>query len=257
MTENFFKDILPTKTIDFSKPAVQDLAEFAQAVQDYVGGDVLFKATPHQSASEGLKVDFSVYVPATAYANIVLVAMVSNSRDGYPVRLDVFFTPSAFRTTDAVVECTSKDDLKPVLQKWLNSAEGKDLLDYLKRYSRQESRSVVAVEIHGHNESLRCEVQPKEALDFGRIVAFDVTVEKELFAALHVSSLYLSLNLRTNRLDAVQKERAAESLLQKWPNIQNSLRDKLEQSGDEPSKLEYKTIKVTSGGEAQIWDSSS
>ena len=135
---NPYLQMLPKPPAEDRREPVELLRQFAEALQQYAGQgtdvEVYVAVHPEDSPDQIARVQLSVYVPKTDYANLVLVARCKG-QNGYPVTLDPYFAGSTFPT--GILPCQNRQQLDEALNKFAQSQEVLGLLEYMQRHARK------------------------------------------------------------------------------------------------------------------------
>ena len=109
---NPYIDMLPKPPAEDQREAVQALRQFAEALKQYAGQDmdveVPVTVHPEGGPDQVARVDISVYVPKTDYANLVLVARC-RGENGFPVTIDPYFAGGTF--PNGTLQCQDRGNL--------------------------------------------------------------------------------------------------------------------------------------------------
>ena len=135
---NPYAQMLPKPPAEDKREAVEALRQFAEALQQYAGQDmdveVPVAVHPEGGPDQVARVQMSVYVPKTDYANLVLVARCKG-KDGFPVTIDPYFAGGTF--PKGMPPCQDRKQLDDALRQFVQSPEILGLLDYMQRHSRK------------------------------------------------------------------------------------------------------------------------
>jgi hypothetical protein len=134
---NPYIDMLPKPPAEDHREAVQALRQFAEALQQYTGKDtdveVPITVHPEGGPDRVARVQISVYVPKTDYANLVLVARCRGEK-GFPVAIDPYFAGDTF--PQGLPQCDAREDLDDALRQFVQSPEVVSLLEYMQRHAQ-------------------------------------------------------------------------------------------------------------------------
>ena len=135
---NPYSQMLPKPPAEDKREAVELLRQFAEALQQYAGQDtdveVSVAVHPEDGPDQVARVQMSVYVPKTDYANLVLVARCKG-KNGFPVTIDPYFAGGTF--PNGIPPCQDRQQLDDALQKFAQSREILGLLEYMQRHARK------------------------------------------------------------------------------------------------------------------------
>lgn len=137
MHSNPYTKMLPQPPAPDNRKAIESLRLFAEALRQYAGQDVdvevPFAVHPEDGPNQTARVQISVYVPKTDYANLVLIARCQGV-DGFPVTIDPYFAGGSFPS--GIAPCRDQSELDDALKQFAESPEVSTLLDYMRRHAQ-------------------------------------------------------------------------------------------------------------------------